>query len=83
MSVKLVPELPELPELPEVIAISLAAELLGMSRQAVYKKVWCGNLKAWRLRSAGNDHLVVREVDVLAMQKLVLGVGEDDGEYSA
>jgi hypothetical protein len=63
----------EVPELPALITISLAAEMLGMSRQAVHKMTRTKpvpRLKAWRLRSAGNDRpLVVREFDVLAMKK--------------
>jgi hypothetical protein len=62
----------ELPEVPNLITISLAADMLGISRQAVHKMTHTKpepRLRAWRLRSAGNDRpLVVLESDVLAMK---------------
>jgi hypothetical protein len=60
----------ELPELPELITISLAAEWLEVSRQAAHKMVRSHRLKAWRIRSAGNDRpLVVLAADVQKMMK--------------
>lgn len=60
----------EVPELPELITISLAAERLELSRQAAHKMVRSGRLKAWRIRSAGNDRpLVVLESDVAKLMK--------------
>jgi excisionase family DNA binding protein len=61
-------DIDKLPELPNLITISLAAELLEVSRQAAHKMVRSGRLKAWRVRSAGNDRpLVVLEKDVQVM----------------
>lgn len=60
----------ELPELAGWMTISLAAEKLGVSRQAAHKMVKSGRLMAWRVPSAGEDRpLVVRDIDVEKMVK--------------
>jgi hypothetical protein len=59
-----------LPELPNLITISLAADMMEISRQAAHKMVRSGRLNAWRIRSAGSDRpLVVLETDVKEMMK--------------
>lgn len=59
-----------LPDLPGVVSISLAAEMLEVSRQTAHQMVKSGQLKAWRVRSAGNDRpVVVDESDVKKMRR--------------
>jgi predicted site-specific integrase-resolvase len=60
----------EIPELADLITISLAAERLEISRQAAHKMTRSGRLKAWRIRSAGEDRpLVVLESEVTELMK--------------
>ena len=61
-------ELDDLPVLPDLITISLAAEMLGISRQAAHRMARDKRLKAWRLRSAGQDRPVV--VDLKQVREL-------------
>jgi len=60
----------EVTELDGLITISLAAVLLGVSRQGAHRMVDSGRLSAWRIRSAGNDRpLVVMEDEVMALRE--------------
>jgi excisionase family DNA binding protein len=60
----------DLPDLPGKITASLAAEMLGVSRQAVHRMAKDRKLTAWRVRSAGQDRPVVVDLEeVLEMQK--------------
>ena len=60
----------DLPDLPGFITVSLAAEILGVSRQAVHGMTRGRQLKAWRVPSAGNDRpVVVDKAEVLRLKK--------------
>jgi hypothetical protein len=59
----------EIPELPNLITISLAASIMGVSRQGAHKMVQSGKLRAWRIRSDGNDRpYVVLESEARAIK---------------
>jgi excisionase family DNA binding protein len=62
--------LADLPDLPGKITASLAAKMLGVSRQAVHRMAKDKRLRAWRVPSAGQDRPVVVDLaEVLEMQK--------------
>lgn len=59
----------DLPDLPGYVTISLAAEMLGVSRQAAHGMAQSRRLKAWRVPSAGADRpVVVKLRDVKELQ---------------
>lgn len=49
----------ELPYLEGMITVSRAAEILGVTKQAVHQMAQNGRLKAWRVESASQDEPVV------------------------
>lgn len=53
----------ELPTLPGVITASLAAEMLGVSRQAAHRMAYDRRLRAWRVPSAGTESPVVFDLE--------------------
>jgi len=58
-----------LPELDGKITISLAAEMLGVSRQTAHRMAKERQFDSWRVRSAGADRPVVVDLDqVLVLQ---------------
>lgn len=70
----------EVPMLPNLITISLAAQMLGMSRGGAHRLVKTKKLHAWRIPAVGNVPLVVLRQDVEALMRaraaLVVSVEE-------
>lgn len=61
-----------LPELEGIVTISLAAEMLGVSRQTAHQMAADRRLAAWRIPSAGRDWpVVVKRRDVEMMMPRV------------
>jgi hypothetical protein len=71
-------DIEKLPVLPGgLITISLAAEMLGLSRQGTHKMARTGRLRAWQLESTGDEWpVVVLKEEVQEMAKKRQGVVE-------
>lgn len=66
-----------MPTVDEIMTISLAAELLGVTKQAAHQMAKDGRLESWKIPSAGSqDPVVVRRADVERMKPTMQTVAD-------